>query len=150
MLSPSPRPPHHFDPHSRRTTRSILKAKATNPMDANNHASTSQLKTAVPRSQIPSPNAIPSCLHPSSAFYQVLTAPYRPSIPLPSGNYTTSRRMSNLFHAKSSTSNAEASGSSDRSVSATVTLKYKPHGHWAWADGMRITDTTELMQLHCT
>lgn len=131
MLSPS------LDPLPRRTTRSILKAKATNTMDANSHASGSKF------------NPIPSCLHPSSAFYQVLVAPYRSSVPLPSSNLATSRRIPSLPNAGPSTS--KASGS--RSVSATsptATLEYKPHGHWAWAVGMRITDTKELMQLSCT
>ena len=131
MLSPS------LDPLPRRTTRSILKAKATNTMDVNSHASGSKF------------NPIPSCLHPSSAFYQVLVAPYRSSVPLPSSNFATSRQIPSLPNAGPSTS--KASGS--RSVSATspaATLEYKPHGHWAWAVGMRITDTKELMQLSCT
>lgn len=159
MLSPSPRPPH-FDPHphtSRRTTRSISKTKATNTMDPNNHASSSKLKATEPRSQMLPPNTIPSCLYPSSAFYQVLTAPYRASIPLPWSSFTTSKRMSRPTNAKASTSNAEASGSSDRSASAASLIaaptphqEYKPHGRWAWAEGKLIKDTEELMQLPCT
>lgn len=156
MLSPSPRLPPYFDPypHTSRKTRSNSKAKATNTMDVSSHASSSKLKTAEPRSQMPPPNTIPSCLYPSSAFYQVLTAPYRPSIPLPSSNFKNLRRMSSPPNAKASTSNAEASGSGDHSASATSLIatptphwEYKPHGHWAWAEGMQITDTEELMQL---
>jgi hypothetical protein len=119
-------------------------------------ASTSRLPTS-PSKQ---PSSIPSCISPSSVFYQVLTAPYRR--PMPATTYQrspvdpqhaevchrsvdwTRRSLSGETHVDcdSAGTNAAASAILDRQI-------YTPHGRWAWADGLSVDDTEELMQLDC-
>jgi hypothetical protein len=118
-------------------------------------ASTSRLPS--PPKQSPD---IPSCLSPSSAFYQVLTAQYQPAAsPLvrprslvgPWRNETshdfvdwsTKPTSSN----ESDTRDGEFTENDATAFIFTGRRIYTPHGPWAWADGLSIDDTEELTPL---
>jgi hypothetical protein len=118
-------------------------------------ASTSK-SSASPSKQ---PSFVPSCVSPSSVFYQVLTAPYRP----PTHLVICQRRPVDPRHVEACHNcldrtkrprsethvvpqptelNATASAIQEHQM-------YTPHGRWAWADGLSIDDKEELIQLEC-
>ena len=103
------------------------RASRSNTMNAT-HASISRLSISPP----PQSSSVPSRTSSSSVFYQVLTAPYRPhALPVC------------RFGSQSAGINTTASALPERQL-------YIPHGRWAWAEGLSIDDTEELMQLECT
>ncbi|KAF7986253.1 hypothetical protein HWV62_38729 [Athelia sp. TMB] len=71
-----------------------------------------------------------SCISPSSAFFQVLTAPYRPLA------LSTATQSMSVAHATASTSSEEH-------------RSYISQGRWAWADGLTIEHSEELLLLAC-
>lgn len=136
-------PPSSSRSQSYRSARS----GSSNYMDAT-PASTSRLST--PPKLLP---LIPPSISPSSIFYQVLTAPYQahpvvsPSNHMdphaePSVDWTGENPSSETRGDKTVGSNATGSTSQKRQI-------FTPHGRWAWADGLTVDDTEELMQLEC-
>ncbi|KIM84627.1 hypothetical protein PILCRDRAFT_818205 [Piloderma croceum F 1598] len=136
-----------FPPSSSRT-RSYRPARSgsSNYMDAT-QASTSRLSTPPPK-QLP---PIPSCISPSSIFYQVLTAPYRAQ----AHPVVSPSNSMDPHHAEPSIEwTGENPSRDDQTVGSNATGStfqerhiFTPHGRWAWADGLTVNDTEELMQL---
>ena len=106
-----------------------------------------------------------TCLDRSSAFYQVLTAPYRqlprartPSPPESISPEEAERRWSTVDWSRRSLTPPEPD-SSDEEDTAPVTcsanyaelerLIYNPSGKWGWASGLAIDDAEILMRLGC-
>jgi len=115
-------------------------------------ASTSRLPTSPPK-QLPS---IPSCISPSSVFYQVLTAPCRQTLPAvsqrnPVDSRHTEARRNPIDRTRETSSSTIHDQTATTNATTTVQARqiYTPHGCWAWADGLTVNDTEELMQLEC-
>lgn len=125
VLQPEPRFSSINTPSSSRIW-SLTRSRSIKSMSST-HPSSSKVLSAL--SQRQSSSKIPSCLSPSSAFYQVLTAPYRQVAPLPVARPTM-------------VADATISSGSQR-------RSYISHGRWAWADGLTIDETEEILALHC-
>lgn len=145
----SSRPPTR----SHRTLRSSTKALENAPQ-----ASTSRLPVMPPNRPSTSATGLPSCISSTSAFYQVLTAPYRP-IALPSVRHINpdAHRRAETYDASVGQATNVTFEARDRrnhnaahNSAANMQLHiYKPHGRWAWADGLTIDRTEKLVELPC-
>lgn len=148
---------HNMPPSSRTRSQRAPRSTSSTVMDAT-HASTSRLSSM----SSPSPT-IASCLSPSSAFYQVLTAPYRPytHLRLDQSTSTNSRqarlsiesvdwtRGSDMFplNGDDQTDRDHATNLDDNDRGLRIN---QPHDRWAWANGLLLERTETLMKLPCT
>jgi hypothetical protein len=108
------------------------------------------------------PPSIPSCLDQSSAFFKVLTAPYRPPPPVQvaSGRPIDARELEMSHSAVNwSRSSARFDSPDEEDVTPVAASPshydsmeraiYKPHGNWEWAEGLAIENATTLAHLGC-
>lgn len=147
-----------FEPPSPSSTRVRTYRQTRTFMDAP-QASTSRLPSPPKQS-----SDIPSCLSPSSAFYQVLTAQYqhqpatsplvRPRSPGDPWRNETSHDLVDWSTKPTLSNESDTHDGEPTENDATASIFtgrriYTPHGPWAWADGLSIEDTEELTPLQC-
>jgi hypothetical protein len=117
----------------------------------------------LPTSRLPlspkQPPSVPSCIFPSSVFYQVLIAQYRrhvhpgdlPKKPLDFHRLEMSRNSINwaIRVPQEETNTGSQSGGMNAAWADWAHHVYTPRERWAWARGHHIKHVEDLMQLKC-
>jgi hypothetical protein len=108
----------------------------------------------------PKQSFVPPCISRSSAFYQVLTAQYRrhalpvvgpgtPVDPRHTDAYKNSVNLTRRLSAPETHVGHQSAGTNATILANREQRIYRPHGRWAWADGLSIDNTEELVRLEC-